>query len=472
MTMSSSALARSTPNLYWKPEQPPPSTLTRSMEPCGSLLRISPIRRAARSLTVTFTSIDRPLMRDPIGRRLSRIVKCAGPAGQCGRVERQWRSKPGAREPFMPPIRAKAGAGAGRAGQPDPQRVPARLRPHHPFQRVPAAGAQDAGVRLSRGRPLPHPAHPYARSRPDRPLAGARARARRGPRRGAGAGARSRPSAVRPRRRARARRGAEPVRRLRSQRAGAAHRHRAGAPLRRLRRAQSHLGDAGGPGQAQRPAHRPRRPAGRPLRRARRAGGDPRLRANPGSGAVVASPSAEAQVAALADDIAYDAHDIDDGLRADLFTLDDIAAVAIIGDIVREIDAAISRPRAGAARARDGAPPDHPHDRGRHRRDRPARRGAQARLRRATCASGAGRWWRFRRRWKKPTPTSRASCCPRMYRHDARDAGDERRRRRGARPVRPLCRDARRPAGGMGARGSRSPTKARARATSPTTSPA
>src|SRR5271169_6213203 len=50
-------------------------------------------------------------------------------------------------------------------------------------------------------------------------------------------------------------------------------------------------------------------------------------------------PSAEAQVAALADDIAYDAHDIDDGLRADLFTLDDIAAVAIVGDIVREIDA-------------------------------------------------------------------------------------------------------------------------------------
>ena len=51
-------------------------------------------------------------------------------------------------------------------------------------------------------------------------------------------------------------------------------------------------------------------------------------------------PSAEAQVAALSDDIAYDAHDIDDGLRADLFTLGDIAAVAIIGDIVREIDAA------------------------------------------------------------------------------------------------------------------------------------
>jgi dGTPase len=51
-------------------------------------------------------------------------------------------------------------------------------------------------------------------------------------------------------------------------------------------------------------------------------------------------PSAEAQVAALSDDIAYDAHDIDDGLRADLFTLEDIATVEIIGDIVREIDAA------------------------------------------------------------------------------------------------------------------------------------
>jgi dGTPase len=48
--------------------------------------------------------------------------------------------------------------------------------------------------------------------------------------------------------------------------------------------------------------------------------------------------SAEAQVAALSDDIAYDAHDIDDGLRADLFSLDDIAAVPIVGGIVAEID--------------------------------------------------------------------------------------------------------------------------------------
>ena len=53
--------------------------------------------------------------------------------------------------------------------------------------------------------------------------------------------------------------------------------------------------------------------------------------------------SAEAQVAAFADDIAYDAHDIDDGLRAELFGLDDIAAVPLPGKIIGEIRAAYPR---------------------------------------------------------------------------------------------------------------------------------
>ena len=94
----------------------------------------------------------------------------------------------------------------------------------------------------------------------DRPLARPRARARRGSRRGAGAGPRSRPPAVRPCRRARARPMPGGLRRLRPQRPDAARRDRAGAALCRLRRAQPHLGDARRAGQAQRPADRPRRP--------------------------------------------------------------------------------------------------------------------------------------------------------------------------------------------------------------------
>ena len=50
-------------------------------------------------------------------------------------------------------------------------------------------------------------------------------------------------------------------------------------------------------------------------------------------------PSLEAQAAAIADDIAYDAHDIDDGLRAGLFSLADIrASVPFAGGLLREID--------------------------------------------------------------------------------------------------------------------------------------
>ncbi|MEN8721723.1 MAG: deoxyguanosinetriphosphate triphosphohydrolase [Alphaproteobacteria bacterium] len=49
--------------------------------------------------------------------------------------------------------------------------------------------------------------------------------------------------------------------------------------------------------------------------------------------------SAEAQVAALSDDIAYNNHDIDDGLRAGLFTLDDLAALPLVGDVVTAVRA-------------------------------------------------------------------------------------------------------------------------------------
>jgi dGTPase len=49
-------------------------------------------------------------------------------------------------------------------------------------------------------------------------------------------------------------------------------------------------------------------------------------------------PSAEAQVAALADDIAYNNHDIDDGLRAGLFEIADLFPLPLVGPTFEELD--------------------------------------------------------------------------------------------------------------------------------------
>ncbi|MFC3124819.1 deoxyguanosinetriphosphate triphosphohydrolase [Pseudoroseomonas globiformis] len=46
--------------------------------------------------------------------------------------------------------------------------------------------------------------------------------------------------------------------------------------------------------------------------------------------------SVEAQIAALSDDIAYNNHDLDDGLRARLFTLDEVSTLPLVGDAVAE----------------------------------------------------------------------------------------------------------------------------------------
>jgi dGTPase len=48
-------------------------------------------------------------------------------------------------------------------------------------------------------------------------------------------------------------------------------------------------------------------------------------------------PSAEAQAASLADDVAYHSHDLDDGLRAGLFTLGDLEGLPRAGPILRDL---------------------------------------------------------------------------------------------------------------------------------------
>src|SRR5436305_1573953 len=59
-------------------------------------------------------------------------------------------------------------------------------------------------------------------------------------------------------------------------------------------------------------------------------------------------PGLEAQIAALADDIAYNNHDIDDGLRAGLFAVADLAEVPLVGPVFAEVAArypALDEPR-------------------------------------------------------------------------------------------------------------------------------
>ena len=46
-------------------------------------------------------------------------------------------------------------------------------------------------------------------------------------------------------------------------------------------------------------------------------------------------PSAEAQVASAADDIAYHSHDLDDGIRAGLFAIEEVEAMPLLGDALR-----------------------------------------------------------------------------------------------------------------------------------------
>ncbi len=48
--------------------------------------------------------------------------------------------------------------------------------------------------------------------------------------------------------------------------------------------------------------------------------------------------SLEAQISAISDDIAYNNHDIDDGIRAGLFDLDDLRSIDLVRDIILEVE--------------------------------------------------------------------------------------------------------------------------------------
>ena len=45
-------------------------------------------------------------------------------------------------------------------------------------------------------------------------------------------------------------------------------------------------------------------------------------------------PSLEAQVSSISDDIAYNSHDLEDGIKANLFKIEELKDIVILNDIV------------------------------------------------------------------------------------------------------------------------------------------
>ena len=179
--------------------------------------------------------------------------------------------------------------------------LPARPRPHHPQLRVPAARVQDPGLRQPRGRPLPHPAHPHHRGRADRAHDRPGAAAQRGPRR-----------VPRPRPRPRAH-ALRPLRRAGAERADA-----------RSTAASSTTARACGSSRCSRSAI-PSSPASTSPGRCARASsstGPTRPRRARRSSRPEEPPTLEAQIVDFVDEIAYNNHDIDDGLASGMFTVE------------------------------------------------------------------------------------------------------------------------------------------------------
>ena len=160
--------------------------------------------------------------------------------------------------------------------------------------------------------------------------------------------------------------------------------------------------------------------------------------------------SLEAQAAAIADDIAYDAHDIDDGLRAGLFRIDDLIEMPLTAGMIADIDARYPRldeNRRGAELVRElisyliSSVVDASAAIARCRTHQFGSRGPRARggTDRVSARRCGGRG-----RHQGVSEVADVSPC-------ARDAGDGRGRVHPVRSVRPLSTRARRSAGGMAA---------------------
>jgi putative nucleotidyltransferase with HDIG domain len=121
-------------------------------------------------------------------------------------------------------------------------------------------------------------------------------------------------------------------------------------------------------------------------------------------------PGLEAQVAAAADDIAYDNHDLDDGLRAGLFDIDDVLAVPFVADCWGAVTArfphVVARRRLVPELVREQI--------GRMVTtcSSPAARGSPPppRNRSAMSAPRGTRWSASRPRWRRQPQRSRHSC--------------------------------------------------------------
>ena len=222
-----------------------------------------------------------------------------------------------------------------------PDRVPARPGSDRAFPGLPPPAAEDAGLPAGSERPLPQPAHPYAGGRRPGAHAGAGPGAQRGPDRGDRPRARPRPV---------------PVRDLRR-----------GGPARHPDRPRADPGTVpgGGGGERRLSSQRSEPAGGRPAREAvsaRRAQPDrPGARGDPAPGAPVPDvrypdvcdsglnldrpPSLECQVVALADRVAQQVHDLDDGLQEGEVELGEVERLGVAREVIARAGGALASSR-------------------------------------------------------------------------------------------------------------------------------